>query len=183
MAGISGETRWHVRRATPDDAEAIESIRIATWRTAYRGIVQDAILEAMTVKSEQIDDWRRGIEKTAHPVSAWFVAEQDGDIVGFVCTGPANDEDIDKNAVAELYAIYVLPEHSGIGVGSALIGAARDHLTEAGFRSAVLWTLEGNARTLRFYDRHGWATDGSKQRYDKLGADVVRYRVDFSASR
>jgi GNAT superfamily N-acetyltransferase len=71
---------------------------------------------------------------------------------------PARDSDVPEHG--ELCALYVDPEWWGLGVGAALIGAARARLVERGFRSAVLWLLDGNARAERFYRIDGWLPDG-----------------------
>ena len=36
-----------VRRATVDDAEAIERIRVETWRATYRGLLPDGLIEQL----------------------------------------------------------------------------------------------------------------------------------------
>ena len=63
----------------------------------------------------------------------------------------------------ELFALYVDPDFWGRGVGRALIAAARARLVAEGYRWAVLWVLEGNARADRFYRADGWAPDGARR--------------------
>jgi hypothetical protein len=36
-----------IRATTPQDAEAVERLRIAGWQTAYRGIIPDAYLDSL----------------------------------------------------------------------------------------------------------------------------------------
>ena len=78
-----------------------------------------------------------------------------GEPVGFVA--------FDNN---ELHALYVLPELWGRGIGRDLLAAAGD--------VSELWVLESNERARRFYERFGWAPDGSGR--EVHGVLELRYR-------
>lgn len=41
-----------------DDARAIAAVHIASWRAAYRGLLPDAALDALTLDGRE-GDWRR----------------------------------------------------------------------------------------------------------------------------
>ena len=69
-----------------------------------------------------------------------WVAEEDGTVVGFAVLGP---ELLDH--------LYVDPPEQGRGIGSALLGRAKE-LRPDGFR---LWTFQRNEGARRFYERHG----------------------------
>jgi ribosomal protein S18 acetylase RimI-like enzyme len=103
-----------------------------------------------------------------------IVAEQDGEIVGFVAVGECRDED----AEGELYAIYVDPRRWGAGVGRALIKSGETRLRELGYRDVILWVLEDNPRARRFYQAAGWRLDGGRRPIAILDVSVpeVRYR-------
>ena len=74
-----------------------------------------------------------------------YVAEIDGAPVGTVT--------VDTEFLRQL---YVLPAHWGTGVGSALLERGLERMRERGATRAKLWTLEGNERGRRFYERRGW---------------------------
>jgi hypothetical protein len=42
-----------IRPAVAGDAEAVERLRVAGWKTAYRGIIPDAFLDSMPVDVER----------------------------------------------------------------------------------------------------------------------------------
>jgi ribosomal protein S18 acetylase RimI-like enzyme len=54
-------------------------------------------------------------------------------------------------------------------------------LRSHGFEEAVLWVLEDNPRTRRFYEQAGWRLDGGSKEETWLDLDVreVRYRIDL----
>jgi GNAT superfamily N-acetyltransferase len=107
------------------------------------------------------------------------VAEQAGEVVGFAHLGPARDEPLED--LGELYAIYVLPDAWGGGVGQALMAETLARLQAEGFDRAILWVLEDNPRTRRFYELAGWHADGGAKDETWLGTTIreVRYRIDL----
>ncbi len=74
----------------------------------------------------------------------------------------------------ELAAIYVDPTAARCGMGTALLRAAVDGRPEP----TLLWVLEGNTGARRFYERHGFAWDGTRKLLHDLPNDVpeLRYR-------
>jgi GNAT superfamily N-acetyltransferase len=106
-----------------------------------------------------------------------LVAVSDGEVVGFSSHGPSRDDP----QVGELFTIYVLPEEWGAGVGRALMQETLVRLRSHGFGEAVLWVLEDNPRTRRFYELAGWHVDGGEVEQEWLGKQVreVRYRIDL----
>ncbi|HET7129608.1 MAG TPA: GNAT family N-acetyltransferase [Gaiellaceae bacterium] len=163
----------HIRPATPDDALAIETIRVHGWRSAYRHVFPASDLDALPIDPERW--WAR-----LHvPPPGWttVVCEDDGCVVGFASTGPSRDED----EIGEVYAIYVEPEAWSTGAGRALMAAAEQQLASE-YDAALLWVLEDNPRARGFYERAGWAPDGVRKAEERLGvrAPEVRYRKDFA---
>src|SRR2546427_13011473 len=70
-----------VRRATVDDAEAFERIRIGTWQATYRGLFPDALLNGMRPNVDRRRDRLREILESQ--TEFCFVAEDGGEVVGF----------------------------------------------------------------------------------------------------
>jgi GNAT superfamily N-acetyltransferase len=166
----------HVRSAAPDDALAIETIRVRGWRAAYRHVLPTDELDAMPIDETR---WRQRLEE---PPSGWatFVAERDGRVVGFASVGPSRDE----TGLGELYAIYVEPEAWSTGAGRELILVAEDELA-VHYDEAALWVLEDNPRARRFYELAGWSLDGARKAEERWGvlAPEVRYRKRLSTAR
>jgi ribosomal protein S18 acetylase RimI-like enzyme len=156
-----------IRTACVADARAIADVHVATWRSAYAGLLPDHVLAGLDV-AEWADRWRG---KLAAPAEGTFVLvfEQDGRVVGFVSGGPIRDQ----FPGGEVYAIYVDPACQGRGAGSRLLAAAARHLAEAQFTDASLWVLAGNRPARRFYESQGWHGDGTEQPWLQPGGTSV----------
>lgn len=164
-----------IRRARLADARGIAEVNVAAWRSAYRGLLPDYVLDDLSLTDREAR-WR---ERIARPWGHIFVAEQAEHIVGFAACGNSQDEDIDRQEVGEIYVIYVHPDQWRQGVGAMLLGEAIGCLREDRFQQVILWVLSGNKRAIRFYEALGFAADGvskMKQRSDGSQMAVVRYR-------
>ena len=163
-----------VRLATPEDAPGIARVHVASWRAAYRGIVPDPILDALSVERRTMY-WH---DTTTNPgeVPTW-VAVVGAELVGFASGGPHRDDDLPPGA-GELWSIYVQPASWGVGVGRALFERAVADLGARGFGPLALWVLTANERGRRFYERHGWRGDGATRVLDFDGTPIeeMRYR-------
>jgi GNAT superfamily N-acetyltransferase len=79
-----------------------------------------------------------------------YVAEVDGDVVGFITGGPIREpiEGYD----AELYAIYLLQSAQGRGIGRSLLKALSGSLLRKGLTGMIVWVLEKNP-SKHFYEK------------------------------
>lgn len=155
-----------VRPVRDVDAEALGRVQATCWHETYDHLISKAALEAVSPRrlaelwthwAQQGDDYR---------MSAALV---DGEIVGFVGSGPARDDD--APSTRELYFIYLLAAYHGTGVGQRLFDAAIN--TD---ESAYLWVAEDNPRAHRFYERNGFALDGGTHTEPFLGETLTEVR-------
>ncbi|MGC5168837.1 GNAT family N-acetyltransferase [Luteimicrobium sp. DT211] len=158
-----------IRRATADDADAIATVHVASWRGAYAGIVPDAYLASLDIAA-RAEAWRRSL--TEAEVQTWIAASQ-GRTLGFATLGPARDEDAEHGDL-ELYAIYLDPEAWGRGVARDLMRTLLAEVTPG--VPVSLWVLADNPRAHHFYRRHGFQPDGVERREDIGGADLTEVR-------
>ena len=153
----------------PDTDAEIEGkgyVHYKSWQETYTGLIDQTYLDSMTV------------EKSVAIAYRWrdddmFVAKDGDDVVGFVCYGKCRDEDLQK--AGEIYAIYVLKEYYGTGVGRALMDSALEKLV---CPKVAVWVLRGNARAIRFYQKCGFVFDGVSKPL-KLGTENVEVRMVF----
>lgn len=152
-----------LRPATVEDAASGARLHIACWVEAY-GPITDLrrIADHLADEDGWTGRWRRQIEDGSAPL----LAVADAGPVGFLMAGPARADD--APAPWEVYALYVRAAWYGTGVGHALLDAV------LGDHPAYLWVLEANARARAFYERHGFAPDGARKKYDSLDAWEIR---------
>ena len=146
-----------IRRATSDDARGIAHVHIEAWRSAYRGIVADEFLDTIS-EDERTDRWSEILDRPEQ-VTFVAVAEEHG-IVGFANGGPERDGREDYRG--ELYAIYILPDWHGQGIGGRMVATFTSWLIDSGFNTMLVWVLADNPFR-RFYERLGGKLVGKKE--------------------
>src|SRR3954451_16569138 len=158
-----------IRRAVPDDAEALAHLHLDCWEDAYTGLVPQRILDERrepAAVAGRVDRWRQIVDQT----EPTLLAQGPTSLIGFVMAGEGRDNDVD--VPLELKALYVRASWWGTGVGYALMEEA------IGDRAAYLWVLAGNERALRFYERQGFRLDGTRDEQDEgLHVRMVRAGV------
>lgn len=143
-----------VRPARRDDAEGMARVHVDSWRTTYPGIVPDAVLAGLSYSRRQ-ELWSQMLAKAEQENHFIFVAEDEaGRIVGFADGGPEREGD--PEYMGEVYAIYLLKESQGRGVGRLLLEAVARSCFQAGCTSLLVWVLAENP------SRHFYAHLGGK---------------------
>ena len=162
-----------LRTAQPSDSAAVAEVHVRSWQGGYRGLLPGEYLDALRPE-DRAHYYTFGDPDPLKP--ATIVAIEAEAICGFATVGPSRDRD--DEGTGELLALYVDPHRWGLGIGRALIEAARDRLAHHGYENASLWVLSGNRRAERFYMIGGWEPDGTR-RHDQIGGLRVtenRYR-------
>ena len=155
-----------VRPATLRDAKAIAQIHAAASVEAYRGVLPDDQLKAMSSVEKRQAYWREAIEFCEPQVQ---VAVENDKIVGFVGFDRSRDAKT-RPTTGEIWAIYAAPSHWDQGVGVALWDAARDGLAEEGCTSVTSWVPLRNERALRFPASAGFTREMSTAKTATVGA-------------
>ncbi|GHF45219.1 N-acetyltransferase [Streptomyces griseosporeus] len=169
-----------VREMALEDCDRVAEIRVRGWQSAYRGLMPQAYLDAMSV-AEDAERHRARFTGGDGSVTN-LVAQDEGGVVGWACHGPYRDGER-RTADAELYAIYVDPAHYGTGVGRLLLAESVRRCSAAGHARMFLWVLKDNTRARRFYERAGFTADGAEEPFEVQGVPVpeVRYVRDLTA--
>ena len=132
-----------------------------SWQEAYRGIVSQDYLDRLT------------LEKCEKMAFSWpentFVAKEYGRVIGFVCYGDRGEEAPD---VGEIFALYVLADYYGKGVGRELMDAGLEQIKR--FSQVRLWVLKENGRAIRFYEKCGFQPDGAEMISPNISAAEIR---------
>lgn len=165
---VEDVTEVSIRPATPDDAERIAVVHIASWREAYQGAVPDEYLSSLD-ETSRAEDWRTTLSQLDRGHHVWVAEDEDG-IVGFSFLGPSRDEDADRTTM-EIYSIYLDPHAWGRGVARELM---RTTLGAVPADAAVtLWALDTNERARHFYRRSGFTPDGV-EKMEEFGGEYLR---------
>ena len=174
-----------VRDAAIDDADAIATAHIDSWRGGYRGLVPDEYLDAEAFATSRRDRWRAWTWHTS-AASRLFVVSVHSRLVGFGYSGPERlDPDIDHSGLpsrGEVYGFYLHPTAWGSGGAGALMSRCEEFLRDEGYASAVLWVLRDNPRARAFYEKAGWSFTGQESNFalaDSPDSNVpeVQYEV------
>ncbi|TDD46299.1 GNAT family N-acetyltransferase [Nonomuraea terrae] len=166
---------FDIRSAGPEDSPAIEEVRIASWRVAYRGVLPDTYLDGLEVRPQLV---QARAEALADGRLTGAVAVRDGSVRGFTLYGPSRDADIPG---MEVYAIYVLPDDFSTGMGRALMTATTQAMAASGGTETGLWVLADNPRARRFYERFGFTPSGRTKQVEDPPLEEVHYRLTLSA--
>ncbi len=161
-----------IRPATVDDAPGIAAVQVASWNTTYRGLIHDDFIDARTVQ-ERTARWT-GVLAAARPGTRTFVALNNiGMIVGFATAGEARETEYGYDG--ELYALYLIKEEQGRGVGTALMAEAMAFLREQGHERMLVWVLSTNPNRA-FYEARGGTEAAHKQvSFDGIAYDETGY--------
>lgn len=164
-----------VRRARPQDADALGEIHARAWQCAYRDLLP-ARAEAATAPVALAAAWRTAVEQPPSAEHRVLVATAGADLVGFVALSPATDADAEPGVHAEVLVLLIDPDHVGSGHGSRLLNAAADTSRERGYTVLRSWVPEPDHRRLEFLGAAGFAPDGASRVLDAAGdgTTVVR---------
>jgi ribosomal protein S18 acetylase RimI-like enzyme len=163
----------NIRPALPGDARIIADVHVHTWQAAYRGVVPDAYLEALSVDKREAA-FREALSNGSPEI---WVADSQSGVIGWIAFGASRDADATPT-VGEIEAIYVSPSHWSSGTGRSLWTIARARLIEREFAYVTLWVLEDNQRAIRFYSSAGFAPDVASRKHISIGGKSlweVRY--------
>jgi ribosomal protein S18 acetylase RimI-like enzyme len=140
-----------IRRARARDAPGIAAVHVATWRSAYAGLLPDEFLERLST-IRLTGQYDRSIRMGL----GMHVAIDSGDnaepeLVGFTSARRSRS---DRLGEGEVETLYVMDDWQNQGIGGALLRASGKFLASLGCRSAYAWVLRENPAGF-FYQRLG----------------------------
>lgn len=154
-----------IRPVRDTDLESLGRVHAQCWHQTYDHLISEAALT--NVSSRRIAElWSHWIEQGEE--FHQFAALVDGEIIGFVGSGPARDVDAPRER--ELYFIYLLEDYQGRGIGQQLFEAV------CGANAGYLWVAKDNPRAHRFYERNGFTLDGTEKIHPFLGEEIEEVR-------
>ena len=153
-----------IRRATIDDVDRLGQLHSQCWGELYSRVLPPDVLDELG-PAVMAQLWGRFVTRGDQYVQ--YVAEVDGEIVGFVGFGPGRDEGF--AGLREVYFVYVEPGRQRHGVGSELLRAEPD--------AAYLWVAERNRGAQKFYRRNRFGPDSRRRIGSLFGTDLPEIRM------
>lgn len=136
-----------IRAATDDDVETVVDVAEASWYAAYGGFLSPETIARGLETSYDPDLVAAGI---AHDDIAFFVAEADGDVVGFASAEQTWADEV------ELHTLYVHPDWWGEGAGQALLDRVREWADGVGVDRIACAVLAENEVAIGFFEAAGF---------------------------
>jgi len=152
---------------TKDEIKGKAAVHCQAWKEAYVGLVNQDFLDRRTMEMS-LQSAQRAFDNGI----TTLIARDRERVVGFADFGRYRLDDL--RDAGEIYAIYILKEYYGKGIGFALMKKALDALSE--YPQTAVWVLTGNERAIRFYKRCGFEFDGQKKEIE-LGAPATEARM------
>ena len=163
-----------IRLAEEHDAEAIAQIVVRSWQSAYIGIVPQEYLDRMSVAAT-----KEHVMKLPTDGFRVYIAEINDAPVGFITVGESRDDDATADT-AEVEGLYLSPEHSRKGIGSALWKQACEDAVEKGAVTLAAWLFEENETARSFYESMGCFDSGTRKTKMLGGREISVMRVSQS---
>jgi GNAT superfamily N-acetyltransferase len=142
--------RFAIRVATLADADGIARAHTASWRTSYRGILPDAVLERIDVDQRAVS-WRHVLQDPAVLILVAYDTTH-RDIVGLCDAGRTRRS---SSYAAEIYRFYLEHHARRHGLGREMFEQVTDWLRAREMRSLIIWVLDNNHHARRFYEAMG----------------------------
>lgn len=133
--------------ATIDDAEGIAFVNYTSWNETYRGLIDEVYLNSLTLGFYE-KKWQRIINTRSAEGFTRVLKTAEGTLIGY-CSGGRAREAFHK-AEGEIYALYLLKQHQGKGLGAQLFLDGINQLQQFGHSSCSLFVLKDNP-TVNFY--------------------------------
>lgn len=164
------------RDAREEDLNQVARIHVAAWKSAYRGMIDDRLLDALETK-HRLPLWK---EWWTGPGVRLILALRGQELAGFLRLCPARDFLEPPAGFAEFTHVYLEPDRVGSGLGRRLFEYGITAIQAANYPGLLLWVLEENTRARKFYEGFGLHADGARaSQPEHLGAGVyeIRYSI------
>ncbi|SES97849.1 L-amino acid N-acyltransferase YncA [Salinibacillus kushneri] len=143
---------FSVRKAVLSDASFIAKVHVDSWRSTYRNLVREEDLAQEASYEHRKVFWETILKKHFHNQILYVAENDDNQVVGFVSGGEERSKKFDYDG--EIYAIYLLEEYQGLGIGKTLLNAFMEEAQRLGYQSILVWVLTLNPSS-HFYQYLG----------------------------
>ena len=147
-----------IRRAIPADAPTLAALGARTFVESFGQLYTAQDLQAFLDESHSEASYAKVL---ADPAYALWLAERDGEAIGYAQAGPCGLPHADvKPEDGELKRLYLRRDAQNGGVGAQLFEQALAWLERDGPRTLWISVWSENFGAQRFYARHGFEKAG-----------------------
>ena len=162
-----------LRRAEIKDVVGITRVHIQTWRTTYKDIIPDKIIQGMSYRVRD-ENWSQMLKEMIKNEIYYIAENENGEIIGFAVGGLERSGD--PTYKGELMGIYILKKYQDIGIGRALVKIIVSELLKLGVNNMLVWVFKDNPYKT-FYERLGGKVIKEKL-HEKFKLPVLAYGWD-----
>lgn len=150
-----------IRELTPELISEKGYVHYTSWNETYKGLIDENYLSKRSLqKCIEFANILFGKEEC-------FVALVNNEVVGFISF---NNTSRSRSDYAEILALYVLKKYQNLGIGTALLKKAIEHIT---IQNIHLFVLDNNIKAINFYKRHGFQFSGV-EKIEDLKVTTIR---------
>lgn len=162
-----------IRSGAPDDAERVAELHTASWRSAYAGMMPEEFLSGPLL-ADRLTVWRKRLSDDP-TATGLFVAEEDGELVGFVYLTPTTDGRV------LLDNLHAAPGRTRAGIGTRLLRHALEWAAvKYPGRIVYLEVLQANTAAIAFYERYGGHRTDARTAHFEQGFDLPEFEYSWT---
>lgn len=124
----------------------------------YQGIQSN--IATFNISCPSYEEWDKG-----HIEECRFVAEYDGDVVGWAALLPTSSRECYKGVAEE--SIYIDNNHWGKGLGTKLLTVLLEESEKSGFWTIQAHIIQNNTASIRLHEKCGFRMVGYRERIAK----------------
>ena len=142
-----------LKKATLKDLLELQQVCKHSYSTVF---ADHWIEDGLTLYLEdQFGKDRLARELVEQTISYYFI-QVEGINIGFVKMNYRSDEELSASDNCELEKIYILPSHSGKGIGQLVMRALIKYAQKLGKKMMFLCVLDTNKTAIAFYEKIGF---------------------------
>jgi len=130
------KNNMEISKSNVEDSDQIGRLLVESWRHAYSGIMQQSVLDDLSVQKRS-EGWKRILEKGPEV----YVLRNGTEVLGLVQVCDFRGKLSRFCSFAEIPVLYLKPPAIGQGFGSMLLNFAQETTTVREAEGVALWVL------------------------------------------